>query len=121
MTDVLKTDLKVTAGMAEAADVGHLEDGIAAALAGPVNAQAGGWLPIESAPRDGRLFLVWVDSRQCGEDDEGRLMEVDVSECDFAVWQGSEHDGYVSAMASPRATLERVSHWMPLPAGPVEG
>ena len=27
--------LKVTAGMAEAADVGHLEDGIAAALAHP--------------------------------------------------------------------------------------
>lgn len=83
-------------------------------------AQGQGWLPIESAPKDGRMFLVWMDAVRCGEDDDGGLMELDASECDFAVWRESEHGGYVDAMSSPRAEREQATHWQPLPAAPAQ-
>ena len=37
------------------------------------------------------MFLVWMDAVRCGEDDDGGLMELDASECDFAVWREREH------------------------------
>lgn len=77
-----------------------------------------GWRPIESAPRDGRMFLGWVSAVRYAEPDEGDPYEVDVSECDFCLWRDTELGGYVDAMSSPRADLEHVTHWMPLPEPP---
>lgn len=33
------------------------------------------WQPIETAPRDGRLFLCWVSAVRYGETDEGQLSQ----------------------------------------------
>ncbi|WP_156765747.1 hypothetical protein [Rhizobium leucaenae] len=71
--------------------------------------QGGGWLPIESAPKDGTRFLA------CGPD-------VPV---DFFHWQdfGPEHEGCPvgwrdSFIIVYREEANQVTHWQPLPAPP---
>jgi hypothetical protein len=75
-------------------------------------------MPIESAPRDGRLFLCWVRAAQVGEDDCGSYYEADASEIDFGRWRESELGGYCENMMGRIADLQEVTHWMPLPEPP---
>lgn len=92
----------------------------ASVLRGLSVAQGQGWLPIESAPRDGSMVLCWVQAVRFGEDDDGRHYETDVSECDFGAWHNDEHGGYFLAFASPRADIENPTYWQPLPAAPAQ-
>lgn len=78
------------------------------------------WQPIETAPRDGSMFLVWIRACRYCESDEGQSYEMDCSQYDFGVWK---HDlaigeGYVDYFSHPFADSEHVTHWMPLPEPP---
>lgn len=83
-----------------------------------VTFDASQWQPIETAPKDGRMFLVWVNASKFGEDDEGRQLETDCSQVDFAEWRTEGDVGWVDYFAHPFADQEYATHWMPLPAAP---
>lgn len=76
------------------------------------------WQPIETAPKDGRMFLVWVEAARFGEDDNGQPFEQDCSTADFAEWRKCGDDGYINYFAHPFADREYATHWQPLPAPP---
>jgi hypothetical protein len=83
----------------------------------PPSTGAGGWRPIETAPRDGTAILaasVNHDAREvvCWQDggDSGSC-DRDVSECAGWVNDGPLKDRFY---ANPRW----FTHWMPLPAPP---
>ncbi len=55
-------------------------------------AQVPQWLPIESAPRDGTLFLCWVSAVRSGETDEGQPYQQVASQVDFCSWRDVPSD-----------------------------
>lgn len=65
-----------------------------------------GWLPIETAPKDGTRFLLWMASG----DDDGvvKIAAWDTFEKHFVI-EGRHH------------AYKRSTHWMPLPAHPRDG
>ncbi len=77
------------------------------------------WQPIETAPRDGTMFLCWVSAVRYGEDENGQQYSADVSEVDFGHWRRCEvSGGYYENMMGQIGDLEDITHWMPLPARP---
>jgi hypothetical protein len=46
----------------------------------PDTKAAGGWQPIETAPKDGERFLAYCELRYCEEDENGRVLKSDVKE-----------------------------------------
>lgn len=91
--------------------------------AAPRPGAVAGWQPIETAPKDGSLFLCWVEAVQYGENDEGQQYQIDVSQVDFCQWQS--HDdapdgGWFEPCCGHISDHQRVTHWMPLPAAPQE-
>ena len=86
-------------------------------------AKAGGWQSMESAPRDGSMFLCWVEAVRYGETDEGQQYQQDASEVDFCRWcacDESPNGGYFDNMAGQIADLQHVTKWQPLPAPPAQ-
>jgi len=86
-------------------------------------AKAGGWQDMESAPRDGSMFLCWVEAVRYGETDEGQQYQQDASEVDFCRWRAcdeSPNGGYFDNMAGQIADLQHVTKWQPLPAPPAQ-
>ena len=84
-------------------------------------APASQWMPIETAPKDGALFLCWVDAVRCGETDEGQQYEEDVSQLDFCYWRtqsDTPDGGWFDPCCGQIGDRQRVTHWMPLPAAP---
>jgi hypothetical protein len=79
---------------------------------------AGAWQSIETAPKDGRMFLGWVDAVQYGESDDGRQFETDVSDHDFCQWREDHDGGYFENMMGRVGDASHITHWMPLPAAP---
>lgn len=90
--------------------------GLAAAPTPP--AGQGEWLPIETAPKDGTLFLGWVSAVRYGEDDAGQPFEHDVSDYDFCRWREMETGGFYENMMGQIGDAQDITHWMPLPAAP---
>jgi hypothetical protein len=79
------------------------------------------WLPIETAPKDGTLFLCWVSAVQHGESDEGQQYQVDVSQADFCQWHAFEEaadGGWFEPCCGHISDQQAVTHWMPLPPAP---
>ena len=72
------------------------------------------WLPIESAPKDGRLFLCWVDAIRYCESEDGQQVSVDVSDFDFGRWCDSEHGGYYENMMGNIGDGQNITHWRAL-------
>lgn len=86
-------------------------------------AKAGGWQDISTAPRDGSMFLCWVQAVRYGETDEGQQYQQDASEVDFCRWcacDESPNGGYFDNMAGQIADLQYVTKWQPLPTPPKE-
>lgn len=86
-------------------------------------AKAGGWQNMESAPRDGSMFLCWVEAVRYGETDEGQQYQQDASDVDFCRWRAcdeSPNGGYFDNMAGQIADLQHVTKWQPLPAPPAQ-
>lgn len=80
-----------------------------------------GWQPIETAPKDGTLFLCWVSAVRYGETDEGQPHQHDVSQADFCNWrtQADIPDcGWFEPFCGQIGDSQAVTHWMPLPPAP---
>jgi hypothetical protein len=81
------------------------------------------WQPIETAPKDGSMFLCWVWAIRQGEDDDGNPYEQDVSQVDFCSWR-SQPDlgdvGWFDPYCGQIGEAQDVTHWMPLPPPPKE-
>lgn len=77
-----------------------------------------GWLPIESAPKDGRLFLCWVAAeRWSAEDGGGSGRGADTSDFDFGRWQSMDdhpEGGYYENMMGQIGDAQDITHWQPL-------
>lgn len=79
------------------------------------------WQPIETAPKDGSLFLCWVSAVSYGETDEGQQYQQDVSQVDFCQWHGFEeapNGGWFEPCCGRISDSQDVTHWMPIPPAP---
>ena len=80
------------------------------------------WQPIETAPKDGTMFIGWVSAqRHSAEDGGGSGRFHDTSCVDFCAWRNvaeSPDGGYVDNFAGQVGDWQHVTHWMPLPAPP---
>ena len=87
-------------------------------------AAASQWRPIETAPKDGSLFLCWVAAVRYGETDEGQPYEQDASQVDFCSWSDGPPDlpghGYFDPCCGRIGDSQGVTHWMPLPSAPTK-
>ena len=87
-------------------------------------AAASQWRPIETAPKDGSLFLCWVAAVRYGETDEGQPYEQDASQVDFCSWSDGPSDlpghGYFDPCCGRIGDSQGVTHWMPLPSAPTK-
>jgi hypothetical protein len=82
------------------------------------------WKPIETAPKDGGMFLGWVGAeRWSGADGESSGHWHDTSAADFCWWrvvEGSPDGGYFDNASGQIGDSQGVTHWMPLPQPPKE-
>lgn len=82
------------------------------------------WQPIETAPKDGSMFLCWVSAVRYGEADDGQPYEQDVSQVDFCSWRDGPPDmpeyGFFDPYCCQIGDSQAVTHWMPLPPAPKE-
>ena len=100
------------------ATTSNLAERAAAALEA---AREDAWQPIETAPKDGRMYLCWVDAIRYGERDDGSLDSADVSEVDFGQWRSDDatpHGGYHMNMMGDIGDGQIITHWRPLPTRP---
>ena len=84
-------------------------------------ALAAQWMPIETAPKDGTLFLCWVYAVRYGETDEGQPYQQDASQVDFCQWRiysECPDGGYFDPCCGQIGDSQSVTHWMPLPQPP---
>lgn len=76
------------------------------------------WQPIESAPKDGSMFLCWVSAVRFGTRDDGSLAEEDCSEADFGYWMTVRDGGVFHNVQGEIGDQSAITHWQPLPAPP---
>lgn len=76
------------------------------------------WRDIETAPRDGSIFLCFVTAERYGETDEGQQYAQDVSQADFGWWRPGDDAGYFDCGCGQIGDRQHISHWMPLPPPP---
>lgn len=78
------------------------------------------WKPIETAPKDGTMFLCWVSAVRYGETDDGQQYQQDASQVDFCMWrtQTDMNAGWFDPFCGQIGDAQDVTHWMPLPAPP---
>ena len=103
---------------------GSAQDGLPPARSHPSEPQApsgDGWLPIESAPRDGTQFLAllsngWFDLLRAPPEYSGPWPDGRAYLC----WQGRNNPPIVETYSpdTVATTSIRATHWMPLPAPP---
>ena len=82
------------------------------------------WMDIETAPKDGTMFLCWVSAeRYSSADGECSSYSHDVSQIDFCWWRSGPVElpeaGYFDPACGQIGDAQDVTHWMPLPKPPV--
>jgi hypothetical protein len=75
----------------------------------------GGWQPIETAPRDGTEFDVWVSHHECYTNAPKRI-----ANCRY-IGEELQYKHSHGWFPLHRPFKVIVTHWMPLPAAPTEG
>lgn len=76
------------------------------------------WLPIETAPKDGRMFLCCVSAIRHTHINGEFGIPTDVSEADFCQWNNNDGNGYWDNMMGQIGDEYDITHWMPLPEQP---
>lgn len=105
--DRLRADLSLASGQADA-----LREQLR-------QATTPGWLPIESAPKDGTMFICFVRAERWSQSDGGGSGRgADTSEVDFCQWKDSGGSGYFDNMMGQIGDAQEATHWMPLPQPP---
>ena len=84
------------------------------------------WQPIETAPKDGTLFIGWVASERWSSiDGEGSGRAHDTSQVDFCWWCNAlpevPDSGYFDNASGRIGDGQDITHWMPLPLPPAPG
>lgn len=78
------------------------------------------WRLIETAPKDGTMFIGWVSAERHSQiDGEGSGYGHDTSEADFCQWKAvvSHPDGgYFDNMMGQIGDAQAVTHWIPMAA-----
>lgn len=100
---------------------GVLDKGDRKLIAPLIAALAPQWQPIESAPKDGSMFLCWVSAVRFGTRDDGSLAEEDCSEADFGYWMTVRDGGVFHNVQGEIGDQSAITHWQPLPAPPEIG
>lgn len=115
-------ELEKTADAIEALTAAELpEAAYAEAISAAPHMSSGeGWQPIETAPKDGSMFICWVDAVRYDERDDGSFDTADCSEVDFCQWRASKHGGYFMNMMGDIGDGQVISHWQPLPPPPID-
>jgi hypothetical protein len=70
------------------------------------------WRPIETAPRDGRLLVVWLPPHERGDGPPCCLARYYSEACDPEFWDGDE--GWLT----PEGDYVTPTHFLPLPEPP---
>ncbi|MGS1028794.1 hypothetical protein [Burkholderia glumae] len=80
------------------------------------------WQPIETAPKDGSMILMWVHANRHLIDEDGNPYEENFAAVDFGEWKEfGEHGGAFIAYSCPHGDgADGITHWMPLPIGPTD-
>src|SRR3546814_18360956 len=77
------------------------------------------WRPIESAPKDGSLFLGWVAAERWSAEDGGGPGRRDAtSEVDFCPWRNRASGGLYEHMMGKIGEDTDNPHWRTLPQQP---
>jgi hypothetical protein len=80
------------------------------------------WMPIETAPKDGSVFLGWVGAERWSHiDGGGSGYGHDMSQADFCWWRADfncPNDGYFDNASGQIGDSQGVTHWMPIPNPP---
>lgn len=80
------------------------------------------WQPIETAPKDGTMFLGWVSAERWSHSDDGGCgLSHDTSQIEFCRWdKGLDGNGYFDPFCGQIGDLQAVTHWIPIPPPPGE-
>ena len=68
------------------------------------------WHPIDTAPKDGTMFLAYYGKKRCGPS---------VGAMQWAIWE-KDHNQRRFYSWTTLTESERATHWMPLPSPPAE-
>ena len=80
------------------------------------------WQLIETAPKDGTVFIGWVGAeRWSSPDGGGSGCAYETSQVDFCWWRlvaESPEGGYFDNSSGQIGDSQAVTHWMPMPEPP---
>lgn len=88
-------------------------------IGSPMRPTRPAWQSIETAPKDGSMFLCWITAeRWTSLDESGSGRGGDVSTHDFCYWRELNGVAFFENAMGQIGDTQDITHWMPLPAPP---